>query len=71
MWGDTQTQFTKQYAKERRKLEHEQVHKNYEISAAFQEATHPNTIKTPYGEATSKTADNSFTAAMEHAAALE
>ena len=36
LWGATMPQFTNQYARERRKLEREQAHKNFESSAAFQ-----------------------------------
>ena len=47
-WGATHPQFMKQYAKERRKLERKKAHKNYESSAAFQEAPCPHTIETPH-----------------------
>ena len=35
LWGATQPHFMKQYTKERRKLERDKSHKNYESSAAF------------------------------------
>ena len=70
-WGATQPHFTKQYAKERRKLEREKYHNSYKISAAFQETPRPPTIETPHNRATAVTADDRFTAAMEYAAALE
>ena len=70
-WGAPQSYFTKQYAKERRKLDRDKAHKNYEISAAFQEAPRPHTIVIPHRGATVKTADNIFAAAMEYAEALE
>ena len=45
--------------------------KSYKISTAFRETPHPHTIKTPYDGSTATTADGSFAAAMEYAAALE
>ena len=60
-----------QYAKERRKLEREQAHKNFESSADFLEAPRPHTLETPHGGVTATTANGSFAAVMEYAAALE
>ena len=71
LWGATPPQFTKQYPKERRKLEREQAHKNFESRATFQEAPHNHTLDTHHGGATVTTAGNSFTTAMEYDAALE
>ena len=60
-----------QYAKERHKLEREQAHKNFESSADFLEAPRPHTLETPHGGVTATTANGSFAAVMEYAAALE
>ena len=70
-WGATQPHFTKQYAKERYKLERNKSHKNYNRSTAFQELPHPHAIETLHGGSTATTADNSFTAGMKYASALE
>ena len=71
LWGATQPHFTKQYAKERCKLEHNKSNKSYKSSAAFQETSRPHTIKTPYYGSTATTVDGSFAAEMEYAAAKE
>ena len=68
-WGGTHTHFTRQFNKERRKLERNKSHKNYEISGVFREA--PHTLEIPQGGETGTTTYNSFIAAMEYAAELE
>ena len=45
--------------------------KSYKSSAAFRETSRPHTIKTPYYGSTATTADGSFAAEMEYAAAKE
>ena len=71
LWGTTQSHFTKQYVKERRKLARNKSNKSYESSTAFREMPRTHTIETPYDGLTATTAGNSFAAAMEYTAVLE
>ena len=71
LWGGTQPHFTKQYVKERRKLASNDSNKSYESSAAFRETPPHHTIEAHLNGSTATIADNSFTEAMEYAAALE
>ena len=59
LWGATHPRFTRQFNKERRKLDREKFQKNYENSAVFHEDTHPHTLEIPHGGATSTTIDSS------------
>ena len=70
MGGNT-PHFTRQFNKERLKLELKKSQKNYEISTVFCKDIHPHTLNIPQGEATATTIDSSFTAEMGYAAALE
>ena len=71
MWGAKHPHFTRQFNKERRKLEREKSQKKYESSAVFREAPHLHTLDTPQGGATTTTIDSSFKSSMEYAEALE
>ena len=69
-WSSTHPHFTRQFNKERRKLDREKYQQKFESSAVFCKAPHPNTLDTPQGGATNTTTDRSFIAAMEYAAEI-
>ena len=50
LWGATPPQFTKQYPKERRKLEREQAHKNFERSVLYEKRPAPTPSRHPTEE---------------------
>ena len=70
-WGATHPHFTRQFNKERRKLERENNHKNYEISAVFRKAPHLHTLDIPHGGLTATKTYRIFTAAIDYITALE
>ena len=71
LWRATHPLFTREFYKERRKIECEKSHNNYKSSAVFREAPHLHTLDIPKGGATDTTPYRSFTELMYYAAALE
>ena len=70
MEGNT-SRFTRQFNKEKRKLECDNSQKKYKSSAVFRKAPHPHTLEPHQGGATATTAYESFTVAIEYSTAPE